>query len=153
MSLLYKQRHEKTYILHKCKNKGADQLHGILAPDQRTCFRYINSTIHLLPKSEISSLLPSNVAVQSGLCQAWLETLKTGFVMRRLPIVTENSQSTKMSSSRRVSRPKQDDGEFLLECKAAFLSVYDDIGDRVGSKKDLLTGQYCKWIPKCTCML
>ena len=64
--------------------------------------------------------------------------------MRRLPIVTENSQSTKMSSSRRVSRPKQDDGEFLLECKAAFLSVYDDIGDRVGSKKDLLTGQYCK---------
>ena len=48
-----------------------------------------------------------------------------------------------MSSSRRVSRSKQDDGEFLLECKAAFLSVYDDIGDRIGSKKDLLTGLSC----------
>ena len=35
------------------ENKGADQLH--------LCFRYIESTIPLLPKSEISSLLPSSV--------------------------------------------------------------------------------------------
>ena len=35
--------------------------------DQRLCFRYIDSTIPLLSKSEISSLLPSYVAVQPGL--------------------------------------------------------------------------------------
>ena len=34
------------------------------AGHQRFWFRYINSTIPLLPKSEISSLLPSSVAVQ-----------------------------------------------------------------------------------------
>ena len=45
-----------------CKNKGADQLHGSHAADQRLCFRYIDSTIPLLPKSKISSLHPSSVA-------------------------------------------------------------------------------------------
>ena len=35
---------------------------------QRFCFRYMDSTIPLLPKSEISSLKPSSVAVQLGLC-------------------------------------------------------------------------------------
>ena len=38
-----------------CENKDADQLHGNRAADQRLCFRYIDCTIPLLPKSEISS--------------------------------------------------------------------------------------------------
>ena len=38
-----------------CKNKGADQLRGVREADQRLCFRYTDSTIPLLPKSEISS--------------------------------------------------------------------------------------------------
>ena len=37
-----------------CENKDADQLRG--NTDQRLCFRYTDSTIPLLPKSEISSL-------------------------------------------------------------------------------------------------
>ena len=48
-----------------CENKDADQLRGKRA-DQRLCFRYIDSTIPLLSKSEISSLDPSTVAVQPG---------------------------------------------------------------------------------------
>ena len=36
-----------------CENKDADQLHGNREADQRLCFRYINSTIPLLSKSEI----------------------------------------------------------------------------------------------------
>ena len=40
-----------------CENKGADQLHGNSEADQRLCFRYTDSTIPLLPKSEISSHL------------------------------------------------------------------------------------------------
>ena len=36
-----------------CKNKDADQLRGHREADQRLCFRYIDSTIPLLPKSEI----------------------------------------------------------------------------------------------------
>ena len=39
-----------------CENKDADQLRGNHEADQRPCFRYINSTIPLLSKSEILSL-------------------------------------------------------------------------------------------------
>ena len=45
-----------------CENKDADQLRGNreadqhCEADQRLCFRYIDSTIPLLSKSEISSL-------------------------------------------------------------------------------------------------
>ena len=66
------------------ENKDADQLRGNREADQRLCFRYTDSTIPLLPKSEISSLQPSSVAVQPGLCGTWLETLKTGFLTMRL---------------------------------------------------------------------
>ena len=57
-----------------CENKDADQLRGNREADQRLCFRYTDSTIPLLSKSEISSLSPSSVAVQPGLCQTWSET-------------------------------------------------------------------------------
>ena len=39
-----------------CKNKGADQLCGNRAANQRLCFRFIDITIPIFPKSEISSL-------------------------------------------------------------------------------------------------
>ena len=39
-----------------CENKDADQLRGNREADQRLCFRYTDSAIPLLPKSEISSL-------------------------------------------------------------------------------------------------
>ena len=66
------------------KNKAADQLHGKRAADQHLCFRYIDSTIPLLPKSEFSSLQPSSVAVLHGLCPTWSETQRTVFLMLRL---------------------------------------------------------------------
>ena len=47
-----------------CENKDADQLRGNREADQRLCFRYIESTIPLLSKYEISSLQPSSVTVQ-----------------------------------------------------------------------------------------
>ena len=67
-----------------CENKDADQFRGNRQADQRLCFRYKNSTIPLLPKSEISRLYPSSVAVQPGLCRTWSETPKTGFLRTRL---------------------------------------------------------------------
>ena len=39
-----------------CENKDADQLRGNREADQRLCFRYSDSTIPLVPKSEFSSL-------------------------------------------------------------------------------------------------
>ena len=67
-----------------CENKDADQLRGNREADQRLCFRYIDSTIPLLPKYEISSLYPSSMTVQPGLCRTWSETPKTGFLRTRL---------------------------------------------------------------------
>ena len=57
-----------------CENKDADQLCGTRKADQRLCFRYIDSSIPLLSKSEISSLLPYFVAVQPGLCRTRSKT-------------------------------------------------------------------------------
>ena len=38
-----------------CENKDADQLRGNREADQRLCFRYMDSTLPLLLKSEFSS--------------------------------------------------------------------------------------------------
>ena len=54
-----------------CENKDADQLRGNREADQRLCFRYIDSTIPLLPytKFQASSYLVwlcSPVCVRTG---------------------------------------------------------------------------------------
>ena len=56
------------------ENKDADQLRGNREADQRLCFRYLDSTIPLLLKSEISRFKLFSVTVQAGLCQASSET-------------------------------------------------------------------------------
>ena len=56
------------------ENKDADQLRGNREADQRLCFCYTGSKIPLLLKSTISSLQPSSVLVQLGLCQTCSET-------------------------------------------------------------------------------
>ena len=56
------------------ENKGADQLRSNCEADQRLCFRYSDSTIPLLFKSEISSFWLFSVLVQVGLCRTCSET-------------------------------------------------------------------------------
>ena len=70
--------------IRACENKGADQLRGNHEADQRLCFRYTDSTVPVLLKSDISSFYPASVAVQPGLCQTWSETRIVGFLTRRL---------------------------------------------------------------------
>ena len=79
-----------------CENKDADQLRGNREADQHLCFRYTDSTIPLLPKSEISSLQPSSVAVQPSLCRTWSETPKTGFLTTRLKWTVKNKANRKL---------------------------------------------------------
>ena len=57
-----------------CENKDADQLHGNHKADQHLCFCYMDSTLLLLLKSEISSFWPASVLVQLGLCRTCSET-------------------------------------------------------------------------------
>ena len=71
-----------------CENKDADKLRGYREADQRLCFRYTDSTISLLSKSEISSFWASSVAVQPGLCRTWSETLRLVFSERGSSIVS-----------------------------------------------------------------
>ena len=66
------------------RNKDADQLRVDLEADQRLCFRYTDSTIPLLLTYKISSLQPSSVVVQPGLCRIWSETPKIGFLTMRI---------------------------------------------------------------------
>ena len=79
------------------ENKDADQLRGNREADQRLCFRYTDSKIPLLPKSEISSFQLSSVAVQTGLCRTWSETPKTGFLTTKL--IFERSYSSMVFSA------------------------------------------------------
>ena len=85
-----------------CKNKDADQLRGNREADQHLCFLYTDSTIPLLPKSEISGPSPSTVAVQPGLCRTWSETQKTGFLTKRLILrdtTQEDADTDRMTTS------------------------------------------------------
>ena len=66
-----------------CENKDADQLCSNCTADQRLCFRYTDSTIPILLKSEISSFSPFSATVQLGLCQTWPETQIVGFHAHR----------------------------------------------------------------------
>ena len=52
----FKSRVMRKPTFCKCENKDADQLPGNREADQRLCFRYMDSAIRLLSKSEISSL-------------------------------------------------------------------------------------------------
>ena len=56
------------------ENKGADQLRGNREAGQRLRFRYSDSTIPPLLKSEISSFQLFSVLVQVGLCRTCSET-------------------------------------------------------------------------------
>ena len=56
------------------ENKGADQLRSYCEADQRLYFRYSDSTISLLLKSEILSFLLFSVVVQPGLRRTCSET-------------------------------------------------------------------------------
>ena len=59
-----------------CENKDADQLRGRgnREADQRLCFRYRDSTLPLLFKSESSSFQPASVTLQPDLCRTCSET-------------------------------------------------------------------------------
>ena len=61
-------------IICICENKDADQLRGNREADQDLCFRYTDSTLLLLFKSEISSFQPASVTVQPDLCRTCSET-------------------------------------------------------------------------------
>ena len=54
--LVYVSRVMRKPTLCIYENKDADRLRGNREADQRLCFRYIDSTIPLVSKSEISSL-------------------------------------------------------------------------------------------------
>ena len=87
-----------------CENKDADQLCSnctadYCTADQRLCFRYTDSTIPLLLKSEISSFQPSSVTVQADLCQTWLESQIVGFLMQCL-LLTYVETNRKLQSSK-----------------------------------------------------
>ena len=64
------------------ENKGKGQLRSYCEADQSLWFRYTDSTIPLLSKSKISSLEPSSVTVQPGLCRTWSQLV--GFLTPKL---------------------------------------------------------------------
>ena len=55
-------------FLHMRKQRRIYRLRDYRAAEQRLCFHYIESTLHLLSKSEVSSMWPSAVALYSPVC-------------------------------------------------------------------------------------
>ena len=62
-----------------CENKDADQLRGDREADQRLSFRYTDSAIPLLPKSEISSFYPSPVSIHARFVSGLVENPEDRF--------------------------------------------------------------------------
>ena len=62
-----------------CETKGAHELNVKDETAQQLSVRYIDSTIPLLPKSEIASLLLSSVVVQHDLCPTWSNIRRQDF--------------------------------------------------------------------------
>ena len=56
MNTVYMSRVMRKPAFCICENKDADQLRGNREADQRLCFRYTDSKIPILTKSEISNL-------------------------------------------------------------------------------------------------
>ena len=54
--MIINEPHHEKQVFFIWKNKDADQLRGNRKADQRLCFRYMDSTNPLLPKSEILRL-------------------------------------------------------------------------------------------------
>lgn len=53
-----------------------------------------------------------------------------------------------------LSHSSQADAELKLECKAAYLSVFDDINDDITKKSDFILGEKCVGICNiCKCVL
>ena len=88
-----------------CENKDADQLRDNPEADLCLCFRYKASTIPLLPKYKISSLLPSSVTAQPGKCQARSETPKTSFLRTRLTLWHMSQMKIQICLSPVVRKP------------------------------------------------
>ena len=60
-----------------CENKGADQLRSNCEADQRLCFRYTDSTLSLLIKSEISSFYAASGTGHVGMLPPYNYPTKT----------------------------------------------------------------------------
>ena len=72
--------HEKKRFCIQCENKG-----GYHTADQRLWFRYKDrNTNPLYPQYELSSILPSSMAVHPGFSPTWADTPKTGFLAMRV---------------------------------------------------------------------
>ena len=70
-------------IMLKLHVVSKNALNNDLAADKRPCFRNLDSTIPLPPESESPTLLHYFVVLNHGLCRAWSETPKTGFLTTR----------------------------------------------------------------------
>ena len=81
VALSNEPRHKKADFC-LCENKGPDQLRSNCEADQRICFRYTDSALSLLIKSEISSFYAASGTVRVGLCQTWSETRRPVFSRR-----------------------------------------------------------------------
>ena len=123
-----------------CENKDADQLRGNRKADQRLCFRYTDNTIHLLPKSEISSLQPSSVAVQPGLCRTWSETPKTGFLTTRLKAYVVGTCNNSLGEAIRM-----DTHEILFHGGYKLHVASKDKSEFWSGLPDIKIGCVCDW--------
>ena len=111
-------RHKKADFC-LCENKGADQLRSNCEADQRLCFRYTDSTLSLLIKSEISSFYAASGTVHVGLCQTWSENPEDRFSRVAAQILNFEMMYNVSSMAKKIN--------VLHRCKLC--KVYVEISD------------------------
>ena len=82
-----------SYIMRKsvddiCEQQRRRSACASAQSDQRPCLRCLDSIIHVVSISEISSLYLASVTAQAGLSLPWSQIPKTGFLVTRLILVT-----------------------------------------------------------------
>ena len=73
-------------LMHRISEVSAltaldEKSRGMRKPNQRLCFQYTDSTIPLLHKFKVASLLQSSEVVQPGLYWTWSETPNQNFMV------------------------------------------------------------------------
>ena len=138
----WKTLYELSHVMRKpvnavCEHQRRSSAWASAQSDQRICFPCLDSIIHLVSISEISSLYVAYVAEQAGLSLTWSEIPKTGFLVTWLnqwSAATTTEFGSAFQMSRLVTKPTKWVSE---DSESAWASALSDLSFRCPREESL----------------